>query len=353
MNNNTEKTKIAVALSGGLDSSVTCWLLKEQGYEVVAITVKMVNDEKFEQIIQNAKEVAKQLGIEHYTLDLHEQFKQDVIDYFENSYKNGQTPNPCILCNRTIKWGALFDYATKELNCNFVASGHYAKICNENGVLKLNPAKDETKDQQYYLFELTQDKLKKILFPLADYTKDEIRKIAIENNLPSKSAKESQDICFITKPMTTKKYLIEKFGEIKGNFVLENTGEKIGSHNGFYQYTIGQRKGIGIAYKEPLYVTRLDANKNIVYVGTKEYLYKNSLKIKNITIQYPIKNDEFDAFVKIRYNMQPQKAKIKINKDESTGEIIFFEAISSITSGQAAVFYDIDNKHLIGGGWII
>lgn len=349
------ETKVAVALSGGLDSSVTCWLLKNQGYDVIAITVKMVDDEKFEQIVQNAKNVADKIGIPHYVMDLSKEFKQDVIDYFEESYKKGKTPNPCIMCNRTIKWGRLFDYAIEELGCDYVSSGHYAKIVDDNGIKKLYPAKDEKKDQQYYLFELDQQHLNKILFPLSEYTKDDIRRIAQENDLPSKSSKESQDICFITKPMTTKKYITEKFGIKKGDFVLIKTGEKLGTHDGFYQYTIGQRKGIGIAYEEPLYVVKLDAQKNIVYVGTKDDLYTDTLTFKDLKLQnqqYTSAKTEFDANVKIRYNMEAQKAKVSIDNENKTGKINFYGPISAVTSGQAAVFYDINDKHLIGGGWI-
>ena len=348
--NNQNKIKVAVALSGGLDSSVTAFLLKQQGYDVVSITCKMVDDAKFEQIVQNAKAVADKIDIPHYVLDLSKEFKKDVIDYFEESYKKGETPNPCILCNRTIKWGRLFDYAIDELNCDYVSSGHYAKIVDDNGTKKLYPAKDSKKDQQYYLFELDQKHLKKILFPLSDYTKDKIRQIAIENDLPSKSSKESQDICFIEKPMTTKKYITQKFGIKKGDFILINTEKKLGTHDGFYQYTIGQRKGIGIAYEQPLYVVKLDAEKNIVYVGTKQDLFKDSLKIKDVKFQYETNEKSFDALVKIRYNMDAKKAHIEI--EENKASINFYEPVSSITSGQAAVFYDIKDHHLIGGGWI-
>lgn len=348
----TKKAKVAVALSGGLDSSVTCWLLKQQGYDVVSITAKMVDDEKFEQIVKNAKNVADKIDIPHYVLDLSKEFKHDVIDYFEKSYAKGETPNPCIMCNRTIKWGRLFDYAVEELGCEYVSSGHYAKIVDDNGIKKLYPAKDEQKDQQYYLFELEQKHLSRIIFPLSDFVKNDIRHIAQEQDLPSKSSKESQDICFITKPMTTKKYITEKFGTKKGDFILVKTGEKLGTHEGFFQYTIGQRKGIGIAYEQPLYVVKLDAKTNTVFVGTKEDLYQKSLTFKDLRLQYPYEKTEFEANVKIRYNMQAVKARVCLDTENKRGKIIFDEPVASVTSGQAAVFYDLNDKHLIGGGWI-
>lgn len=344
--------KVAVGLSGGLDSSVTCFLLKQQGYDVAAITVKMVDDAKFEQIVKNAAAVADKIGIPHYVLDLSKEFKKDVIDYFENSYKNGLTPNPCILCNRTIKWGRLYDYAINVLGCDYVSSGHYARIEDADGIKKMYPAKDEKKDQQYYLFELDQNHLQKIIFPLSGYTKDEIRKIALDNDLPSKSSKESQDICFITKPMTTKKYITQKFGTKKGDFVFLKTGKKVGTHEGFYQYTIGQRKGIGIAWEEPLYVVKLDAQKNIVYVGTKEDLLSTELSLHDVKFQYPFEKEEFEANVKIRYNMDSKPARIFVDYKNMTGRVVFDEPVASVTSGQAAVFYDKNDKHLIGGGWI-
>lgn len=348
----SNKGKVAVALSGGLDSSVTCFLLKNQGYDVCAITVKMVDDEKFEQIANNAKKVADKIGIPHYVMDLSKEFKKDVIDYFEESYKKGQTPNPCILCNRTIKWGRLFDFAVDELGCDFVSSGHYARIVDDNGIKKMYPAKDLKKDQQYYLFELDQRHLSRILFPLCDYLKDDIRQIAAQNDLPSKSSKESQDICFITKPMTTKKYITDKFGVKKGDFIFIKTGQKVGTHEGFYQYTIGQRKGIGIAWEEPLYVVKLDAQNNVVYVGTQDDLMQKSLTIHDIKMQYPNDCKEFEALVKIRYNMEAKSAVVKLDYENNTGVITFDEPVASITSGQAAVFYDKQDCHLIGGGWI-
>ncbi len=348
----TLSSKVAVLLSGGVDSSVSAFLLKKLGYEVIGLTSKMVDDDNFKQVAQNAKKVADALNIEHYILDLSSEFKNNVVEYFENDYINGKTPNPCIICNKTIKWGELFDYAINELKCDYVATGHYAKIEHENGVYTLKAALDDKKDQLYYLFELNQYQLSKTLFPLCSLTKDEVRKIARENNLPSKSAKESQDICFIKKPCTTKKYLLKKFGTKQGNFVLKSEDRIIGTHDGCYLYTVGQRKGIGISYEVPLYVLGIDSENNIVYLGVKRELDEHFVNLKNVFIQNPkYLLEEFKAFIKIRYNMNYFTGKICLKKNNEA-LVAFDEPVQSVTNGQAAVFYDINDKSLIGGGWI-
>ncbi|MBE7713640.1 MAG: tRNA 2-thiouridine(34) synthase MnmA [Cyanobacteria bacterium SIG26] len=350
MSENNQKIAV-VALSGGVDSSVVALLLQQQEYKVIGLTGKMVNTFAAEEVCNNAKNVANKLGIEHYVLDVCDKFKKMVIEYFEDSYKNGETPNPCIVCNEFIKWGELFDYAVDVLKADIFATGHYADIRFVDGVYKLYPAKDEHKDQLYFLHRLNQKQLSKTVFPLYEYEKEDVRKIAYDYDLPPKSSKESQDICFIQKPNTTKKYLIEKFGEIKGDFIEVPTGKKLGTHNGHYQYTIGQRKGIGIAAAYPLYVVNIDAERNIVYLGKKEDDLRIRAAIKDLNFAYPIKEKEFDAMVKIRYNMQAKKAKIQIFDD--IAEITFYEPVNSITSGQAGVIYDINDGHLIGGGWCI
>lgn len=342
--------KVAVLLSGGVDSSVCAFLLKQQGYDVVAITGKMFNSPCADEVVKNAKFVAEALNIKHYVCDVTEKFNKEVIKYFENSYKQGQTPNPCIMCNKTIKWGEIFDFAINELKVDYIATGHYANIIEENGIFKLFPAKDEKKDQLYYLFELNQEQLSRTMFPLSGLEKTEIREIATQNNLPSKSSKESQDICFIPKPMTTKKYLFEKFGEKTGDFILQSNGQKMGKHNGAWQFTIGQRKGIGIAYQEPLYVVGVDVENNIVYVDIKEKLYSNSLKVSDIKFQSGKVIENFEAQIKVRYNMPKENA--KISKSDSGYVVDFEQPISAVTKGQALVIYDKNNGHLIGGGWI-
>lgn len=347
-----ENKKIAaVAMSGGVDSSVTALLLQQKGYEVIGITGKMVDTQAADTVVKNAKRVADMLGIRHEVCDVTAKFSERVINYFENEYKCGKTPNPCIMCNQFIKWGELFDFACDKLGADVYATGHYADIKYENGIYKLYPAKDEHKDQLYFLYRLGQKQLSKTIFPLYYYNKSEVKQMAVDFNLPPKDSKESQDICFIQKPMTTKKYLTDKFGSEKGDFIDILTGKKWGEHSGCYQYTIGQRKGIGIAAPYPLYVIDIDAEKNIVYVGREEDNYKKNLTIKGINLTYPIDNSEFDAWVKIRYNMEHKKARVRLYDDSA--DVEFYEPVNSITAGQAGVFYDINDKHLIGGGWVI
>ena len=342
--------KAAVALSGGVDSAVAALLLKNQGYEVIGITGKMVNSPGADKVCENAKIVADKLGIQHYIYDVTENFEEKIIKYFENSYATGKTPNPCIMCNQFIKFGELLDYAVNELGADFYSTGHYAKIINENGIYKLYPAKDSHKDQLYFLYRLNQNQLSRMLFPLADYEKNQVRQLAVDADLPPKSSKESQDICFIEKPNTTKKYLNDKFGIKKGDFIDIKDGKKWGEHTGTYQYTIGQRKGIGIAAPYPLYVIDIDAGKNIVYLGREEDNYKTKLSVTDVNLTYTDCPQEFDAMVKIRYNMHSQKAHVKLNG--TNADIEFYEPVNSITKGQAGVFYDINDGHLIGGGWV-
>lgn len=347
----TSKKIAAVALSGGVDSSVTALLLKQKGYKVIGITGKMVNTPTAEQVCQNAKNVADKLGIEHYILDVTEKFQKCVIENFETTYKNGGTPNPCIVCNQFIKWGEIFDYAINKLGADVFATGHYADIRFTDRVYKLYPAKDEHKDQLYFLYRLGQKELSKTIFPLYEYEKSQVRQMAYDFDLPPKSSKESQDICFIQKPTTTKSYLKEKFGEQKGDFIEIPTGKKLGTHTGHYQYTIGQRKGIGIAAPYPLYVIDIDAEKNIVYLGKREDDFRNRLALDNLNFSYPLEEKKFDAMVKIRYNMPAKKAQVEII--ENKAEITFYEPVNSITPGQAGVVYDLVDGHLIMGGKVI
>ncbi len=343
--------KAVVAMSGGVDSSVTALILQQQGYEVIGLTGRMVNSPSADAVVNNAKRVADKLAIKHYSCDVTAKFNDKVVDYFINSYRSGKTPNPCIICNQFIKWGALFDYAVEELKADVFATGHYADIRCNDGIYKLYPAKDEHKDQLYFLYRLGQKQLAKTIFPLYHYDKSEVKQMAVDFDLPPKDAKESQDICFIQKPMTTKKFLSDRFGLERGDFIDILTGKKWGEHQGCYQYTIGQRKGIGIAAPYALYVIDIDAEKNIVYVGREEDNYRKNLKLTDINLTYKPVRQEFDALVKIRYNMEHKKAHVRIFEDFA--DIEFYEPVNSVTNGQSGVIYDIEDKHLIGGGFVV
>ena len=341
---------VAVALSGGLDSSVTALILKQKGYNVIGVTAKTTDSPEAELVIKNAETVAKKLDIPFYFFNASKIFKDKVIDYFEKAYQVGETPNPCIMCNKYMKWGALFDYALNDLGADLFATGHYANIKEVDGIYKLYPASDEHKDQLYFLFALGQEQLKKTVFPLSSLTKPEVRKIAQDNDLPSKSAKESQDICFIQAPLTTKKYLNNIFKPIRGDFIEKRTGKKLGEHDGFWQYTIGQRKGVGLAAPEALYVIGIEAQNNVVYVGYKDELFSDKLVLDDVTWSYTPLNNKFEAYVKIRYNMNSVPALVEITDGKCYIE--FNTPVSAISKGQACVLYDIKDGHLLGGGFI-
>lgn len=344
------KRKAIVALSGGLDSSVTALLMQQRGYEVIGVTGLMQDTPCARSVCANAKAVADTLGIEHFVIDVTKTFQANVINYFESAYKSGKTPNPCIQCNKFIKWGEVFEQAMEKFSADIFATGHYADVRLVDGVYKLYPAKDSKKDQLYFLYRLSQATLSKTIFPLYEYEKNDVRELAQKYNLPSKSAKESQDICFIEKPNTTKKYLLDHFGTMPGVFVEKSTGKIIGKHEGFYQYTIGQRKGIGIAYPYPLYVLEIDSEQNIVYLGKEEENYKTQLKLRDVNFSYRPNNNEFHCNVKIRYNMSAVPAKVICGESV---EVVFDSPVNSVTSGQACVFYDESDGHLIGGGEIV
>ena len=345
------KKRVGVMLSGGIDSSVSAFLLLKQGYEVIGITAKLLNEENYTPEI-NAKIVADFLKIEHHTLDLTKEFNEEIIEYFKHSYEIGDTPNPCCMCNKKIKWGKLLDYAIFKLKCDFIATGHYAKIKNENGIFKLYPAKDLKKDQLYFLYGLTQEQLSKTIFPLSDLTKDEVRNIAKENELPTKSAKESQDICFIQRPMTTGEFISNCFEEKKGDIKLFSDGKKLGEHTGYYRFTLGQRKGLNVAYTEPLYVREIDTDTNTVYLAPKPETMITEIKVSNLNFFETPKEKSFRAKVKIRYNMPLREANITLDDNNESAKITLDEPALIQSKGQIAVVYDLIDGHIILGGTI-
>ena len=342
-----KKEIVVIGMSGGVDSSVAACLLKEEGYQVIGATMKLLEDEKTKEAIEDAKKICTILNIPHYIFDLTKKFKTIIIEDFIRSYKEGTTPNPCIICNKHFKFG-LFYKKAQELGATYIATGHYAKV--KNNRLIMSDAKE--KDQSYFLCQIDKEVLPNVLFTLNNFnSKDEIRALAKKYNLPVSEKKDSQEICFI--PNDDYKSFLEK-NNIKnkpGNIILKN-GTILGKHNGLYKYTIGQRKGLNIAYKEPLYVLELDTENNNVIVGTNKELLKRELIATDIN--YLIDKDEFfktKLYAKIRSRGSLEEIE-KCQLDKKKNLIItFVKDLRAITPGQYIVFYN-DKNECLGSGCI-
>jgi len=358
------KQKVFIAMSDGLDSSIAAVLLLEQGCELVGATFRTwdyISDSCLAKntgccsvdAIHNAGKFAENHGFEHHVVDLREEFKSIVISDFINEYLEGRTPNPCVVCNAEIKWGSLLKKAD-ELNCDYIATGHYAGIREKDGSHFLINAKDDTKDQTYFLWKLTSEQLKRTLFPLSGYTKDEVRKIAVERGFNTLAKKrESQEICFIP-DNDYRKFLTDNVPDIQerigeGNIVTKD-GTIIGKHKGYPFYTIGQRKGLNIPMGVPVYITKIDKYTNTIVIGSREDLTGWSFEVKNVVFNQHVDFSKEGLYkVKIRYNSKPVHCIIK--KEEQKVSVFLNEAVYAVTPGQYAVFYHDDE--LVGGGTII
>jgi len=337
-------TKVMVALSGGVDSSVAAYILQQQGFEVAGLTLKLhyFADDS----VNDAKRVCDILKIKHYVIDLQKEFGEQIIKDFCNSYLLAKTPNPCIVCNEKIKFGLMLEYALNE-GFDYLATGHYAVIENKDNEYKLKLPKDMQKDQTYFLYRLSQQQLSKIKFPLGNYTKQEIREIAQKANLPVAQKKDSQEICFIkTNYKDFLKDTVKDFNKkVLPGLIVDKNGNKLGRHNGLIYYTIGQRSGLGLTTPEPVYVLKLDVATNTVVVGTKQDVFSRVAKLENIKFISNKQPEQFRATVKIRRQHKPAQA--FVSKDI----VLFDQEQASVTPGQSAVFYDGD--YVLGGGFIV
>ena len=348
------KEKVLLGMSGGVDSSASAIILKQAGYEVIGCTMNLL-DEPNQEAIKDAKKVCEKLGIEHHFIDCQKQFQCYVIDNFINEYENAKTPNPCVECNKYLKFGIFYDKA-KELGCKYIATGHYAKkeYSEKYGQYVLKKSNEEKKDQTYFLYTIPKEKIEDIIFPLQENkSKKDTRQLVEQYDLEIAQKKDSQEICFI-KDDDYQKFLKEHMHKLpeKGEIVL-TTGEVLGTHQGLIHYTIGQRKGLGISYKEPLYVVKLDIQKNQVIVGTEKELYSNKLEATQVNWMVDIKEqlqNGFNCFAKIRYRAKEAKAKIK--EENQKIYVTFEEPQRAITKGQSVVFYD-EEGIVLGGGKII
>lgn len=341
-----ERKTVAIGMSGGVDSSVAACLLKDKGYNVIGVTLELLDNEETKKSIEDAKAICKKIDIKHYVCDLKEEFKEEIVQNFITAYKQGKTPNPCVLCNRLFKFGLFYKKAL-ELGADYISTGHYARVKNNRLMMSLA----DGKDQSYFLCQIKKEILPKVLFPLNEFqSKEEIRTLARKYQLPVSEKKDSQEVCFI--PNDDYKTFLKKNGqeEVEGKIILTD-GNVLGNHKGLFNYTIGQRKGLNISYKEPLYVIQLDTKNNNLIVGTNNELFNQELIATNMN--YLVEKDEFfktKLFAKIRSRGNLEEVDT-VTEEQNRLKIKFKDKLRAITPGQLIVFYN-ENKECLGGAYI-
>ena len=356
------KGKVVVGMSGGVDSSVAAWLLKEQGYDVIGVTMQIWQDEESKiqeenggccglSAVDDARKVAAQIGIPYYVMNFKKDFQEKVIDYFVDEYVHGRTPNPCIACNRYVKWESLLQRSL-EIGADYIATGHYARVRKlPNGRYAICKSATAAKDQTYALYNLTQHQLAHTLMPVGEYTKDKIREMAEEIGLPVAHKPDSQEICFV--PDNDYAKFIEENSNCRideGNFV-DKYGNILGRHKGITHYTVGQRKGLNLALGHPVFVTEIRPETNEVVIGENEDVFSNRLTCRNLNWMAieDLGDQEMRVSAKIRYSHKGASCTIrKIGEDRV--ECVFDELQRAATPGQAVVFYD--GEYVVGGGTI-
>ena len=339
------KRKVAVALSGGIDSAVAALLLKEATYEVIGTHMRLWDSPRFNDQAQRAENMCRILGISYHMIDLQREFESRVVDYFCREYEQGRTPNPCVACNQHMKFGLLLDKAL-SLGADYLATGHYAKVEHSRNGHRLLKAKDTRRDQSYFLYTLTQEKLRHVLFPLGEHSRDEVRQMARQAGLPT-TAKSSQDICFISQK-NYGTFLNQRFAATPGE-IVDAQGRRLGQHRGIAFCTIGQRHGLGLASSKPLYVLRIDPESNRIVLGSQEDLYSQRLIARRLTwISGTAPPDRVTVRAKIRYRSKEAQATLLFRNDSV--DIHFAQPQKAVTPGQAVVFYNADE--VVGGGII-